>query len=84
MTPDLAQGLCFVLSLISLSALSDPSIYVLTQNPQRDSHLQSPLPVSLFFRWRLPLLLSAGLSSFLPRPVCAAAYTITFMETSFI
>lgn len=68
-------------SVSNFTKCSFRPFYVLTQNPQRDSHLQSPLPVSLFFRWRLPLLLSAGLSSFLPRPVCAAAYTISFMET---
>lgn len=71
-------------SVSNFTKCSFRHFYVLTQNPQRDSRLQSPLPVSLFFRSRLPLLLSAGLSSFLPRPVCAAAYTITFMETSFI
>lgn len=69
-------------SVSNFTKCSFRHFYVLTQNPHKDSHLQSPLRLPV--RSRLPLLLSAGLSSFLPRPVCAAAYTITFMETSFI
>lgn len=36
-------------SVSNFTKCSFRHFYVLAQNPQRDSHLQSPLPVSLFF-----------------------------------